>query len=148
MQEVTLATALLQGWSTAAYRPIDDALVGSLLRWVGQGWPFRSAVVYHLDPASKSMLAVGVTGPSAISVSRQPVPCTDSKWQELEKWLDAKEVLRQNSPRRSGKLALLAPESFSESIAIPLATDRDGEELGVRGALVFEIERGRLAQPS
>lgn len=148
MQEVTLATALLQGWSTAAYRPIDDALVGSLLRWVGQGWPFRSAVVYHLDPASKSMLAVGVTGPSAISVSRQPVPCTDSKWQELEKWLDAKEVLRQNSPRRSGKLALLAPESFSESIAIPLATDRDGEELGVRGAVVFEIERGRLAQPS
>jgi hydrogenase-4 transcriptional activator len=148
MQEVTLATALLQGWSTAAYRPIDDALVGSLLRWVCQGWPFRSAVVYHLEPASKSILAVGVTGPSAVSVSRQPARCTDSKWQELEKWLNSKEILRQNSPRRSGKLALLAPEFFSESIAIPLVADRDGEGLGVRGAVVFEIERGRLAQPS
>jgi hydrogenase-4 transcriptional activator len=148
MQEVTLATALLQGWSLAAYPPIDDGLVGSLLGWVSQGWPFRSVVVYHFESTSKSILVVGASGPSAVSVSRESITCSDAKWHEMAKWLDSREVLRQNSPRRSGKLAFLAPEAFSESIAIPLVADRDGEQLGVRGAVIFEIERGRLAQPS
>jgi hydrogenase-4 transcriptional activator len=147
MLEGSLAKSLLQGWELAAYRPIDDALVGAMHSLLGQNWPFPSAIVYQFDAASKGLLVVGASGPNGSLVSRQPSQCTDSKWIELEKWVTSGEILRQNSPRRSGKLALLAPDAFSESMAIPLHVEGASESLALRGAVVFEIERGRIAQP-
>lgn len=147
MSEATLAESLLQGWEIAVDRACNDSLVSELLPLVRTGWPVQSAIVYQLDAAGKSLVARGIAGPDGDLASREPIACSDSKWQELERWVETREVLRQNSPRRSGKLALLAPESFSESLAIPLISVGAAEPLAVRGAVVFEIERGRVAKP-
>jgi hydrogenase-4 transcriptional activator len=145
MQEEALSTLLNQGWEIAAHRPIDDGWVGEMLRLVQPGWPMQSAVVYQFEPEGKTLSMVGASGLAAAAALRQSIACTESKWQELDKWVVAREVLRQNSPRRSGKLALLAPEGFAESLAIPLCVEQTHEKLSLRGAVVFEIDRGRIA---
>ena len=149
MQQEALLKALNRGWEIAAYRPIDDVWMAEMLRLVREHWPLQSAIVYELDAATKSLLIAGATGANASAIGRQAISCTDSKWQELDKWMRSGVVLRQNSPRRSGKLAILTPEEFSASLAIPLfvngAFDGAREELALYGAVVFEIERGRVA---
>jgi hypothetical protein len=144
MQQEALFIALNRGWEIAAYRPIDDVWMAEMLRLIREHWPLQSAIVYELDAATKSLLIAGATGANASAIGRQAISCTDSKWQELDKWMRSGGVLRQNSPRRSGKLAILTPEEFSESLAIPLfvdgAVDGAREELALYGAVVFEIE--------
>lgn len=139
------ADALLRGWEASAYRLCDDGLVADLLTLVRRDWPFVGAIVYYFDASAKSMIVLGAAGSPGGVPDRQPMVCTEAKWIELSRWVESREVLRQNSPRRSGKLAWLAPEAVSnEVLAIPLRILGDDDSLSLRGAVVFELDRGRV----
>jgi DNA-binding NtrC family response regulator len=84
--------------------------------------------------------------------------CSDAHWIDLIEWADTGSPLIQPSPKRTGKLAWIAPEETAGSlIAIPLRpstagrSDSESSEvsgIGVRGIAVLEIELGRSLSPS
>jgi transcriptional regulator with GAF, ATPase, and Fis domain len=100
-----------------------------------------------MEAISKTISIMGAAGAPGFLPDRNPMTCTDSRWQELSKWAESGELLRQNSPRRSGKLAWLAPDSISgEAMALPIWLDGDLDGFTMRGAVVFELDLGRSLQ--
>ncbi len=147
MQSESMEQSLLKGWELAAFRPCDDTLVGELLRCVRSDLPIRSLMVFVLDSASKVVSVVGAAGAPGFLLARKPIGCTEARWQELSKWTESGELLRQSSPRRSGKLAWLAPESIAgEAMALPICLDSELDNAATRGAVLFELDLGRSLQ--
>ncbi len=69
--------------------------------------------------------------------------CSDAHWLDLFEWAQTGFTLIQPSPKRSGKLAWLAPdEAAGNLIAIPLRPQEPGD-IGPLGVAVLEIELGR-----
>lgn len=148
MRSESMEQSLLRGWEFAAFRPCDDMLVGELLRCMCSELPIRSLVVYSMEPASKVVSVIGAAGAPGFMLDRKPIGCTDARWHELFKWTESGEVLRQSSPRRSGKLAWLAPDSMSgEAIAVPISLDSELDGVAMRGAMICELDVGRSLQP-
>ncbi len=79
--------------------------------------------------------------------------CSDAHWMDLIEWADTGNPLIQPSPKRTGKLAWIAPEETAGSlVAIPLRSAALGEVdsksnevpgIRTRGIAVLEIELGR-----
>lgn len=79
--------------------------------------------------------------------------CSDAHWMDLIEWADTGNPLIQPSPKRTGKLAWIAPEETAGSlVAIPLRSaalghmdSKSNEVTGIRtrGIAVLEIELGR-----
>lgn len=159
---------LVEGWKLASCSSWIPETFAELLRWIRERIPVESLTVFELETASAELVqrarVQAVSGNSAggkaaggtialgnISVDAVRRPCSEAKWNELQKWVATGELLKQASPKRSGKLALLVPEDVSGSaiggvLKSPLAS-RDQSSLSSTGstigAVVFEISHGR-----
>lgn len=142
--------------------------------------PLRSFAVLVLDPTPR---AVSANEPgSAVSALGSPFhsgelqqlfllrthfapytkvetrECSDAHWMDLIEWADTGIPLIQPGPKRTGKLAWIAPEETAGNlIAIPLRPSTTGRSdsassevpgSGVRGIAVLEIELGRSLPPA
>ena len=77
------------------------------------------------------------------------LPCTLSRWIELNDWAQSRTLLQQPSPKRSGKLAWLATEELTGSIlALALHSKESGPSNTPLGIALLEIEHGRSVHPS
>ncbi|MFN9983959.1 MAG: sigma-54 factor interaction domain-containing protein, partial [Pirellula sp.] len=143
---------LVEGWKLASCFPWATDTFVELLRWIRERIPVESLTLFQLEPASNELVQlanVRATGTASIESIRRS--CSDAKWNELNKWVVAGELLTQASPKRSGKLAFLVPEDTSgASIAGVLKSplgwrDRNGTPPtgSIIGAAIFEISHGR-----
>ena len=149
---------LVEGWKLASCSSWTPETFTELLRWVRDRIPVASFTLFELETASSELVqrarvqasSGNATGGNA-SVDSLRRPCSEAKWNELKKWVATGELLKQASPKRSGKLAFLVPDDVSGSaIAGVLKSphawrDRDGTPPtgSTIGAVVFEISHGR-----
>ncbi len=114
-----------------------------LLNRLRESIPIQSLVIYGFDAGGK--VARGIVAPtkSSFVIDLKTIHCTESKWMELVHWVQENEIIRQHSPRRTGKLAYLSPDAFSgDAIGIPLRTGSNAWGTCI-GAAILEIEPGR-----
>ncbi len=137
--------ALVACWETAAGNPCSDALLAKLLAGLRMDWPVESAMVVGLDEATKSMVCRAHASVSEVPCEESKArSCTESRWNELVRWATSGETLRQEGPKRTGKLAWLTPAEFGgETLAIPLRSTHPSKTGVPMGALVLAIEHGR-----
>jgi hydrogenase-4 transcriptional activator len=134
-------------WWEQVYRAEStNGAIQALLQSLRQELPIQSLLLYHLDPSQRAANLIGAATQGPFPYDARPIRCTEPKWSELATWVDEGEVLRQHSPRRSGKLANLTPESFTGySVGIPLRRfyARSSEQTGIA---ILEIEHGRAVR--
>ena len=149
---------LVEGWKLASCSSWTPETFAELLRWVRERIPVASFTLFELETASSELVqrarvqasSGNATGGNA-SVESLRRPCSEAKWNELNKWVGTGEFLKQASPKRSGKLAFLVPDDASGAVIAgvlksPLAwRDRDGTPPtgSTIGAVVYEIAHGR-----
>jgi DNA-binding NtrC family response regulator len=77
------------------------------------------------------------------------LPCTLSRWIELNDWAQSGTLLQQPSPKRSGKLSWIATVELTGSIlALALHSKESGPSNTPLGIALLEIEHGRSVHPS
>ena len=114
-----------------------------LLEKLRESVPIQSVVLYGFDRPGKKAKGIAAVSKSSLMLELKTIQCTESKWQELVEWLDEGGMVRQHSPRRSGKLAYLSPDAFTgDAIGLPLKNHATGGSLRA-GAAILEIEHGR-----
>jgi DNA-binding NtrC family response regulator len=149
---------LVEGWKLASCSSWTPETFVELLRWVRERIPVASFTLFELETASSELVqrarvrasSGNATGGNA-TVDSLHRPCSEAKWNELNKWVGTGELLKQASPKRSGKLAFLVPEDVTGAaiagvLKSPLAwRDRDGTTPtgSTIGAVVYEIAHGR-----
>ncbi|WP_205855033.1 sigma-54 interaction domain-containing protein [Pirellula sp. SH-Sr6A] len=105
--------------------------------------PIQSLVVYALERSQRAATVVAAATHGPFPIDARTVRCTESKWSEMEAWVEENGILRQHGPRRTGKLAYLTPDSTTGSaLGIPLRSfHADGcDQVGVA---ILEVEHGR-----
>lgn len=134
-------------WWEKVYRAESTIeAIQELLQSLRLELPVQSLVLYYLDPGQRAANVVCAATQSPFPVDVRTIRCTESKWSELVAWLDEGELLRQHSPRRSGKLAQLTPDSYTGySVGIPLRGFQSGAG-GQSGIAIVEIEHGRAVR--
>ena len=77
------------------------------------------------------------------------LPCTLSRWIELNDWAQSGTLLQQPSPKRSGKLSWIATVELTGSIlALALHSKESGPSNTPLGIALLEIEHGRSVHSS
>lgn len=169
---------LIEGWKLASCSSWSTETFTNLLRWIRERIPVESLTLFELEPESNDLVqrarVQSTVGISTVGLSTEEItsgvntatayaaggnvtlesvrrPCSEAKWNELIKWVATGELLKQASPRRSGKLAFLVPEDISGAaiagvLKSPLGGEDRKEQTTTRstiGAVVFEISHGR-----
>jgi len=149
---------LIEGWKLASCSPWTSETFAELLRWIRERIPVESLTLVEWEPATTELVQrarVQASNSNAIgcnaSVDSERRSCSEAKWNELNKWIATGELLKQASPKRSGKLAFLVPEEVTGAaiagvLKSPLAWRERGDSLptgSAIGAIVFEISHGR-----
>lgn len=136
---------LLSLWTLAAWRDVSRNSCEEILRIARLFAPLECLSIFRLEPTTKSLTRMAIAGryDGGLSLG-ESLPCSEAKWLDWHKWTLSGELLRQSSPRRSGKLAHLVSENLAnEVLAIPLRSPDPTQPLGCLGIALWHIELGR-----
>lgn len=142
-------------WQLAQSANQNSHQADKILRLLSQALPIESLSLLVLlgqpgttdKPGSlRRVLYVEKSGHA--STETLDLPCSLSRWAELQKWALSGALLDQPSPKRSGKLAWIATEELRGSLmAFGLRLGEPATEGVFAGIVVFEIEHARSIQP-
>jgi hypothetical protein len=142
-------------WQLAQSANQNSHQADKILRLLSQALPIESLSLLVLlgqpgttdKPGSlRRVLYVEKSGHA--STETLDLPCSLSRWAELQKWALSGALLEQPSPKRSGKLAWIATEELRGSLmAFGLQLGEPATEGVFAGIVVFEIEHARSIQP-
>jgi hypothetical protein len=142
-------------WQLAHLANQNSHQADKILRLLSQALPIESLSLLVLlgqpgttdKPGSlRRVLYVEKSGHA--STETLDLPCSLSRWAELQKWALSGALLEQPSPKRSGKLAWIATEELRGSLmAFGLQLGEPATEGVFAGIVVFEIEHARSIQP-
>ncbi|MFN7730624.1 MAG: sigma-54 interaction domain-containing protein [Pirellula sp.] len=137
--------ALLSAWSLASWTRWQPETAQQVLELMRSIAPVQRLEIYRLDPQTKSLQGVSVADRNDSQRSPlEPIECSEAKWSELTKWTAGGDLVRQSSPKRSGKLAhLVSDEISNEAIALPLRSPNPIQEADCLGTAVLWVELGR-----
>jgi len=142
-------------WQLAHLANQNSHQADKILRLLSQALPIESLslLVFLGQPGTtdkpgilRRVLYVEKSGHT--STETLDLPCSLSRWAELQKWALSGSLLDQPSPKRSGKLAWIATEELRGSLmAFGLQLGEPATEGVFAGIVVFEIEHARSIQP-
>ena len=142
-------------WQLAHLANQNSHQADKILRLLSQALPIESLslLVFLGQPGTtdkpgilRRVLYVEKSGHT--STETLDLPCSLSRWAELQKWALSGALLDQPSPKRSGKLAWIATEELRGSLmAFGLRLGEPATEGVFAGIVVFEIEHARSIQP-
>jgi hydrogenase-4 transcriptional activator len=136
---------LLSVWTLAAWSDGNREAYEEALLQARRIAPLRSLLIFRLEPGTQSLTRIAVAGQHDRGpMEIDSIACSEAKWAELLKWALGGDLVRQSSPRRSGKLAHLVADGISnEAFAIPLRSPDPAHPSECLGVAVWHIELGR-----
>jgi len=136
---------LLSAWSLASWSKCSSQSIEEVFKLLRSVAPLQSLTIHRLDSETKTLQCIATADRhDGGQVEPETITCSDAKWTELYKWSVGGDLVRQSSPKRSGKLAQLVPDTVSnEALAIPLRSPNPTQEVDCLGVAVLVVELGR-----